>query len=86
MKLISIINFFTEIGKYQIILTFLTGLGVFGSAIENTNISYILPYAKCDLKLTTGEQGVLSAISYLGIVFTSHLWGFLSDTWLVIPI
>lgn len=52
-----------------------------GSAIENTNISYILPYAKCDLELTTGEQGLLSAISYLGIVCTSHLWGFLADTW-----
>lgn len=68
-------------GKCQYILTFLTGMSVLGSAIENTNISYILPYAKCDLKLTTQEQGLLSAISYLGIVFTSHLWGFLADTW-----
>lgn len=50
-----------------------------GSGIENTNISYILPYAKCDLELTAREQGLLSAISYLGIVFTSYFWGFLSD-------
>lgn len=68
-------------GKCQYILTFLTSMSVLGSAIENTNISYILPYAKCDLELTTQQQGLLSAISYLGIVFTSHLWGFLADTW-----
>lgn len=52
-----------------------------GSGIENTNISYILPFAKCDLKLTSQQQGFLSAISYLGIVFSSHIWGFLADTW-----
>lgn len=68
-------------GKCQIVLTFLTALSVLGSSIENTNISYILPYAKCDLEPTAGEQGLLSAISYLGIVFTSHCWGFLADTW-----
>ena len=52
-----------------------------GSAFETTTISYILPYAKCDLNLTTEEQGLLSGISYLGIVFTSHSWGFLADVW-----
>lgn len=68
-------------GKYQYLITFLTGMGILGSAIENTCISYIMPYAKCDLNLTTSEQGLLSAVSYLGIVFTSHIWGFLADTW-----
>lgn len=61
-------------------------MSILGSGIENTNISYILPYAKCDLELTTGEQGLLSAISYFGIVFTSHMWGFLADTWYSIDI
>lgn len=56
-------------------------MSLLGSAVENTSVSYILPYAKCDLKLTTEEQGLLSAVSYLGIVFTSHFWGFLADTW-----
>lgn len=72
---------FSEVGECQAILTFLTGLSILGSGIENTNISYILPYAKCDLSLTNGEQGILCAMSYLGIVFTSHSWGFLADTW-----
>lgn len=75
------INWFSEFGKCQIILTILTGLSILGSGIENTNVSYVLPYAKCDLQLTTKEQGVLTGISYFGIVFSSHLWGFLADTW-----
>lgn len=40
-----------------------------------------MPYAKCDLNLTPSEQGVLAAVSYLGIVSTSYVWGFLTDTW-----
>lgn len=51
-----------------------------GTVLENVCVSYILPYAKCDLKLTTSEQGLLSSISFLGIVCTSHFWGFLADT------
>lgn len=75
------LNFLSEIGKYQILLTILTGISLLGATIENESISYILPHAKCDLELTTQEQGLLSAISFAGVVFTSHLWGFLADTW-----
>lgn len=51
-----------------------------GSSMENLNVSYILSYAKCDLNLSTTEQGILSSISFLGIVCTSHFWGILADT------
>lgn len=74
-------NFFSEIGKYQVFLIFMTFISVFGSGIENANVSYILPFAKCDLNLTTEDQGLISASSFLGVVFFSHFWGFLSDTW-----
>ena len=74
-------NFFLEFGRCQMLLTLLIGISLLGSTIENANVSYILPYAKCDLELSLREQGVLSGISYFGIVFSSHLWGFLADTW-----
>lgn len=51
-----------------------------GAALENVNISYVLPYAKCDLKLTLAEQGVLSSVSYIGMLSTAYFWGFLTDT------
>lgn len=52
-----------------------------GAAVENVNLSYILAFAKCDLKLILAEQGVLTSVSFLGIVSTSYVWGFLADTW-----
>lgn len=69
-----------EIGKFQTMLIFLTGLSIMGSALENLNVSFILPYAKCDLNFTTSQQGFLASVSFLGIVSTSHIWGFLTDT------
>lgn len=78
---VFIFNVFLEVGKYQTFLIILTSLCLLGSSIENTNMSYITPYAKCDLGLTLQQQGLLSAISYVGNLCTSHLWGFLADTW-----
>lgn len=56
-------------------------LGIMGAVIENLNVSYIMPYAKCDLNLSISERGVLTSVSFLGIVSTSYFWGFLADTW-----
>lgn len=73
-------SFVSEFGKYQVFLTIVGFLSIVGSATENGSVSYMLPYAKCDLELSIREQGVVTGISYFGIVFSSHLWGFLADT------
>lgn len=57
------------------------GLCVIVNVAENINVSLIVPYARCDLQLTTGEQGILNAASFAGILVSSHAWGFLADTW-----
>lgn len=49
--------------------------------MENINISFILPFAKCDLELTTAQQGLLNSVAFIGIVISSQFWGFLADTW-----
>lgn len=49
--------------------------------IEGMNMSVVLPAAKCDLNITSGQQGFINAIGYLGIVTASHFWGLLADTW-----
>ncbi|XP_031628109.1 synaptic vesicle glycoprotein 2B-like [Contarinia nasturtii] len=71
----------TKIGKYQVILIVASGLSILGASIENVGISMILPYIKCDMRPTLAEMGVLSSVSFLGIVSTSFLWGLLLDTW-----
>lgn len=42
-------------------------------------ISFVFPVA-CELNLTTTEKGVLSTIALVGVITSSHLWGFLADT------
>lgn len=68
-------------GKFQIMLIIMSGLSIMGALLENLNMSYVLPYVKCDLKLSIAEQGALTSVSFLGIVSTSYFWGFLIDTW-----
>ncbi|XP_058794575.1 synaptic vesicle glycoprotein 2C-like isoform X2 [Phymastichus coffea] len=48
---------------------------VYGS----TSMSYVLPSAECDLKLTMFDKGLLNSMSFAGMIITSFLWGFLVD-------
>lgn len=34
-----------------------------------------------ELHISTGEQGLINAVAFIGVVMTSHFWGFMSDTW-----
>lgn len=40
----------------------------------------MIPVSECDMQLTTQGKGILSAIGFVGIISSSHLWGFLADT------
>jgi MFS transporter, VNT family, synaptic vesicle glycoprotein 2 len=44
-----------------------------------SGISFVFPVAECDLALTTQHKGVLSGISSIGIIASSHVWGFVAD-------
>lgn len=67
-------------GKFNYLLIFLAG-GLMASAnIELTSVNIILPIAQCDLNLSTSDKGILSAIGYVGLILSSHFWGFLADT------
>lgn len=70
-----------EIGKCQTILIILTGLSVMGAVVENISVGIIIPYAKCELNLSTTEKAILNSISFVGIVSSSHILGCLADTW-----
>ena len=70
----------TGFGKFNYALIVLTGAVLGCVFLETVSINYILPVAQCDLNLTTLDKGILSTIGFLGIIFSSHLWGFLADT------
>ncbi|XP_031628421.1 synaptic vesicle glycoprotein 2C [Contarinia nasturtii] len=67
-------------GRFHIFLLFVCGIGMMNVVIENVNIGFVLPYVRCEMKISTAEQGLLNSVGYIGIVISSHLWGFLADT------
>lgn len=48
--------------------------------LETLGISFVLPVSQCELNWTIEEKGILSAVGFIGIIISSHLWGFLADT------
>lgn len=68
-------------GTFQKRIFALFGASIMIVLIEGLNMSFVLPAAKCDLKITNAEQGFINSIGYIGIVVSSHFWGFLADTW-----
>lgn len=62
------------------ILLFVCGFSLMGVVVENVNIGFVMPYVRCEMNITTAEQGLLNSAAYVGIVVSSHLWGFLADT------
>ena len=60
---------------------FVCGWANASDAIEILCISFLLPSAKCDLKLTSSEQGWLSAILFIGMLIGGYVWGGISDVY-----
>lgn len=70
----------TGFGKFNWILIILSGAILSAVFLETVSINMILPVAQCDLQMTNQDKGLLSAVGFVGIILSSHLWGFLADT------
>lgn len=70
----------SEFGKFNIVLILVSGLVLANVYLETVSISYVLPVSQCDLHWENWERGILSAIGFVGIIISSHFWGFLADT------
>lgn len=70
----------TGYGKFNFFILLITGGCLMCVIIETTCMMIIVPAAQCDLSLTLSQKGLLSSISFLGVVASSHFWGFLADT------
>lgn len=49
--------------------------------VEGFNMSYVLPAVRLDIPMSSVEQGIINAAGFVGIILTSHFWGFMADTW-----
>lgn len=69
-----------EIGKYNYALLAACNLVILASSLDIFSLSVIVPASACDLNLSVSQQGIISAMPFLGIVLSSHFWGYLADT------
>ena len=67
-------------GRFNYVMIALAGGLMACAFIELTSVNFVLSVAQCDLGLTSENKGILSAIGYVGVILSSHFWGFMSDT------
>ncbi|XP_046593937.1 synaptic vesicle glycoprotein 2A isoform X1 [Neodiprion lecontei] len=69
----------TGYGLFNYLLLLAALPGGFASVFDSTTMSYVLPSAECDLRLTLFHKGVLNAVTYTGMMSSAFIWGFLAD-------
>ncbi|XP_034485627.1 synaptic vesicle glycoprotein 2B isoform X2 [Drosophila innubila] len=45
-----------------------------------TAMSYVMPTAECELKLSLLDKGMMNAVTYAGMIISAIPWGFVADT------
>jgi hypothetical protein len=66
-------------GRFQIVLSFLTGLCWMADSMEVMILSILSPALHCDWGLSQYSQAFLTTVVFLGMMLSSTLWGQLSD-------
>lgn len=62
----------TEFGKFNIFLILVTVLPCFSQTFESGAMSFVVPVAQCDLKLSLEDKGLLNAIIFAGNCHLFH--------------
>ncbi|KAK6636290.1 hypothetical protein RUM43_009949 [Polyplax serrata] len=70
----------TGFGKFNICLIAIGGMCFMGSGLEYGLHAYTLPYAKCDLKISTAQAGIVNAMFLAGSITCSVICGAVADT------
>lgn len=55
-------------GKFNILLLLACLPAAWASVFSSTSISYVLPSAECDLKLSMFDKGLLNSMSFAGVL------------------
>ncbi|XP_028168657.1 synaptic vesicle glycoprotein 2B-like isoform X2 [Ostrinia furnacalis] len=70
----------TGYGKFNLLTFILCSSIIIGMAFEIFSVSYLVPASACELGTTSSQQGLMAAMPLMGIIATSHIWGYLADT------
>jgi MFS transporter, VNT family, synaptic vesicle glycoprotein 2 len=60
-------------GKFHYLVLFICSLANAADAVEILCVSFILPSAECDLKMTSNDKGYLSACLFLGMMIGGYV-------------
>lgn len=71
---------FSEFGKFNVYLIFVCGVIMATNIVETLSISFVLPASECEMQMSSSQKGVLSAVGFAGIITSSYVWGYFSDT------
>ncbi|XP_067209319.1 synaptic vesicle glycoprotein 2B-like isoform X2 [Linepithema humile] len=67
-------------GKFNYLLLLAILPASFSSVFSSSTMSYVLPSAECDLRLTMFDKGLLNSMAFAGMISTAFFWGFMADT------
>ncbi|XP_011188051.1 synaptic vesicle glycoprotein 2B isoform X1 [Zeugodacus cucurbitae] len=70
----------TGFGLFHLVLLIVGIFAACAAVFETTTMSYILPIAECDLKMTLFDKGILNGATYAGMITSAVIWGYLADT------
>ncbi|XP_046404799.1 synaptic vesicle glycoprotein 2B-like isoform X2 [Ischnura elegans] len=68
-------------GKFQFGVMAACGLYYIACAFQTFCISYLLPSAECDLRMTSYDKGLLNSSPFIGSLAGACIWGKLADSW-----
>ncbi|KAI1722709.1 sugar transporter domain-containing protein [Ditylenchus destructor] len=66
-------------GKFQLILSFFTGLAWMADAMEMMILSILSPALSCEWKITPVEQALITTCVFSGMMLSSTVWGKVCD-------
>ncbi|XP_070506859.1 synaptic vesicle glycoprotein 2B-like [Chironomus tepperi] len=69
-----------KFGKFNYFMIVLFALILVSGFLEVNSVNMILSIAQCELDLSNSHKGFLGAVGYIGIIVSSHFWGFMADT------
>lgn len=70
----------TKYGKFNYFMITLAGLVLACGMMETNCVNMVVPIAQCELNLSNVHKGLLGSVGYIGIILSSHFWGFMADT------
>ncbi|XP_017292502.1 synaptic vesicle glycoprotein 2B [Kryptolebias marmoratus] len=69
----------TGFGCFHWLLLLVCGWANASDAVEILCVSFLLPTARCDLRLSSSDMGLLTASIFLGMMVGGYMWGYLAD-------